>query len=125
DHRKSAFKERLSLNLRAAANPNTRQAPTNACAQKRLVYAHIGVPRDMARAPNAAALVSLPSRRARKNKHTLASALGKATALAGALHDSATSPRGDSGSTTTARMAGSATRATGTARNPNPGALSE
>src|SRR5262244_3296450 len=55
DHRKSAFKERLSLNLRAAANPNTRQAPTNACAQKRLVYVHIGVPRDMARAPNAAA----------------------------------------------------------------------
>src|SRR5579864_9011988 len=124
-HKKSPRALLLSLTFNADAKAKIKQAPTSACAQNKLAYAHIGVPTDIASTANAAPLEPPPNRSPRKNKHTAASAAGNATAPPLATYDSATSPRADSGSTPIIRNTGLAPSAKGTARNTNPGALSE
>ena len=58
----------LSPTFNAAANAKTRQAPTRACAQNKLAYAHIGVPKAHHTAPNAAPPAAAPNRRRQKKQ---------------------------------------------------------
>src|ERR1700686_5801551 len=100
----------LSRTSNAAAKAKIRHAPTNAWAQNKLAYAHIGVPKHITRVANAAPLLPPPNRIPRKNRQTPASAVGNATAAALTTYDSAISPRGDSGSTPNIRSGGLAAR---------------
>ena len=115
----------LSRTFKAAANAKMKHAPTSACAQNKLAYAHSGVPTHITSVANAEPPASPPSRKPRKNKQTPASAVGKATVYALTTYDKIHSPRGDSGSTPAILIAGRAANANGTARKTSPGALSE